>query len=254
MTLSTTLYVPRQSWLHRRDARVKLWAALAGIILCFAVPRLPFLFLLYAVTALTLRSGGIPWQRITWIVRALLPFTILILLLQPWFFATGETIFQIGPLRLTTDGVLGAMLLAMRANALALLALLPLLTTPEDKVIRGMVKLGLPYRWGLTITLALRYLPNIVALFQVVRQAQEARGFAVGAGRWWARARSFFPVLIAVIIASIRLSDHLTLSMAVRGLGTGPRSTWHDIKMRGEDWLVTGIVGAILIVIVFLNR
>jgi len=117
-----------------------------------------------------------------------------------------------------------------------------------------MVKLGVPYRWGLTITLALRYLPNIVALFQVVRQAQEARGFAVGAGRCWARARSFFPVLIAVIIASIRLSDHLTLSMAVRGLGTGPRSTWRDIQMRGEDWLVTGIVGAILIMTIILNR
>jgi energy-coupling factor transport system permease protein len=254
MTLSTTLYVPRQSWLHHLDARVKLWAALAGIVLCFAVPRLPFLILLYAVTALVLRSGGIPGQRITWIAQALLPFTILILLLQPWFFSTGQTIAHIGPLRLTTDGVLGAALLAMRANVLALLALLPLLTTPEDKVIRGMVKLGLPYRWGLTITLALRYLPNIAALFQIVRQAQEARGFAVGAGRWWARARSFFPVLIAVIIASIRLSDHLTLSMAVRGLGTGTRSTWRDIEMRGEDWLVAGIVGGILILIFVLNR
>lgn len=254
MTLSTNLYVPRQAWLHRLDARVKLWAALAGIALCFAVPRLPFLVLLYAVTALTLRSSGIPWRRIAWIAQALLPFTILILLLQPWFFVTGETIVQIGPLRLTTDGVLGAVLLAVRANTLALLALSPLLTTPEDKVIRGMVKLGLPYRWGLTITLALRYLPNIATLFQIVRQAQEARGFAVGAGRWWARARSFFPVLIAVIIASIRLSDQLTLSMAVRGLGTGPRSTWRDIRMGLYDWLTAGIIGVILIVVIVLNR
>ncbi len=251
MSLSTSLYVPRESWLHRLDPRVKLWAALAGIVLCFVVARLPFLVALYIITALALWLGAIPWRRIFWIFQALLPFTILILLLQPWFFPTGQTLLQVGPLRLTTDGLLGALTLAARANTLALLALMPLLTTPEDDVIRGMVKLGLPYRWGLTITLALHYLPNTVSLFTVVRQAQEARGFAAGTGRWWARARSFFPILIAVIIASIRLSDQLALSMAVRGLGVGPRSTWRDIRMRPLDWLaavaIMLAVGAVLV-------
>ncbi len=254
MSLSTSLYIARDSWLHRLDARVKLWAALAGIVLCFAASRLPFLVGLYLATALLLRLGGIPWRRIAWIVQALLPFTVLILLLQPWFFQTGQTLIQVGPVRVTTDGVLGALTLAVRANALALLALMPLLTTPEDQIIRGMVKLGLPYRWGLTITLALRYLPNTAALFTVVRQAQEARGFAAGTGRWWARARSFFPVLIAVIIASIRLSDQLALSMAVRGLGTGPRSTWRDIQMRPVDWLAAGIVGLAVVAVLVVLR
>jgi energy-coupling factor transport system permease protein len=254
MSLSTSLYVPRDSWLHRLDARVKLWAALAGIVLCFAVARLPFLILLYIVTALVLRLGGIPWRRIAWIAQALLPFTILIMLLQPWFFASGETLLQVGPLRLTAYGLLGALTLAARANTLALLALMPLLTTPDDRVIRGMVKLGLPYRWGLTITLALRYLPNTAALFAVVGQAQEARGFAAGTGRLWTRARSFFPVLIAVIIASIRLSDQLALSMAVRGLGTGPRSTWRDIEMHTVDWLAAGTVTALLGFVLLVTR
>jgi energy-coupling factor transport system permease protein len=254
MSLSTSLYVPRDSWLHRLDARVKLWAALAGIVLCFAVARLPFLVVLYIVTAVVLRLGGIPWWRIGWIARALLPFTILILLLQPWFFPTGETLLQVGPLRLTVDGLHGALTLAVRANVLALLALMPLLTTPEDRVIRGMVKLGLPYRWGLTVTLALRYLPNTAALFSLVGQAQEARGFAAGTGRLWARARSFFPVLIAVIIASIRLSDQLALSMAVRAFGAGPRSTWRDIEMRPLDWLAAGTVSALLGLVLVITR
>src|SRR5688572_19208234 len=147
MSLSTSLYIPRESWLHSLDPRVKLWAALAAIVLCFAVARLPFLVGLYILAVLTLRLGGIPWRRIGWIVQALLPFTILILVLQPWFFATGDTLLQIGPLRLTTHGILGALMLAARANTLALLALMPLLTTPEDDLIRGMVKLGLPYQW-----------------------------------------------------------------------------------------------------------
>lgn len=253
MSLSTSVYVPRQSWLHNFDPRVKLWAALAGIVLCFLVARLPFLIALYLLTVLALRSSGIPWSRIRSILQALLPFTLLILLLQPWFFQSGAALAQIGPLRLTTDGLLGAALLAVRANVLALLALMPLLTTPEDRLILGMVKLGLPYRIGLTITLALRYLPSTSALFNMVRQAQEARGFSAGSGRWLAKARSFFPVLIAVIITSIRLSDQLTLSMAVRGLGSGPRSTWRDIQMQTADWLavlaVAVIAGAIVAVI-----
>jgi energy-coupling factor transport system permease protein len=254
MSLSSSVYVPRQSWLHSLDPRVKLWAALTGIALCFLVARLPFLVALYGVTALVLRSGGIPWSRIRSIFQALLPFTLLILLLQPWFFVSGPTLAQIGPLKLTTDGLLGAALLAVRANALALLALMPLLTTREDRVIRGMVRLGLPYRWGLTITLALRYLPSTSALFNRVRQAQEARGFSAGSGRWLAKARSFFPVLIAVIITSIRLSDQLALSMAVRGLGSGPRSTWRDIQMQVGDWLAVVAVSVVAAAIVALTR
>ncbi len=253
MSLSTSVYVPRQSWLHNLDPRVKLWAALTGIVLCFVVARLPFLIGLYILTALALRSSGIPWGRIRAIFQALLPFTLLILLLQPWFFLSGQPLAQIGPLRLTTDGLLGAALLAVRANVLALLALMPLLTTPEDRVILGMVKLGLSYRVGLTVTLALRYLPSTSALFSMVRQAQEARGFSAGSGHWLAKARSFFPVLIAVIIASIRLSDQLTLSMAVRGLGNSPRSTWRDLRMQIADWLavaaVAFIAGAIVVII-----
>ena len=254
MSLSTSVYVPRQSWLHGLDPRVKLWAALAGIGLCFLVARLPFLIILYVVIVLALRSAGIPWARIFGISQALLPFTILILLLQPWFFTSGTTLLQIGPLKLTSDGVLGAALLAVRANVLALLALMPLLTSPEDQVIRGMVKLGLPYRWGFTITLALRYLPSTSALFNMVQQAQEARGFSAGSGRWVAKARSFFPILIAVIIASIRLSDQLTLSMAVRGLGSGPRSTWRDIQMRSADWLAVATVALASILVVVILR
>jgi energy-coupling factor transport system permease protein len=237
VSFSFDLYVPRSSPLHRADPRVKLWAALLGILACLSLENIPALLgVLGAVNALLLASG-VPWNRVRWVWARMAPITALILILQPWFAPGGAEWWALGPLRLTEGGVHSALSFAVRANALAFVAALPLLTTSQSGLVRGLVRLGMPYTWGLTVSLALRYLPTTYALFTTIRQAQEARGHTVGRGQVVARARSFVPVLVAMIIASLRLSDQLSMAMTVRGLGNGPRTALHEIHMTRADWL-----------------
>ncbi|MBN1285364.1 MAG: energy-coupling factor transporter transmembrane protein EcfT [Anaerolineae bacterium] len=236
MSTSFDLYVPRDSALHRTDPRVKLWAALLGIMLCLALQSIPALAIaLLGVNALLL-SAGVPWNRVRWVWARMTPITVLILSLQPWFAPSGGTWLALGPLALTAGGVHDAVRFAVRANALAFMASLPLLTTPQDMLVRGLVRLGMPYTWGLTVSLALRYLPTAHSLFTTIEQAQEARGHITGRGHVLARARSFVPVLVATIIASLRLSDQLSMTIAARGLARGTRTSLYDIAMTRADW------------------
>lgn len=238
MSTSFDLYVPRDSALHRTDPRVKLWAALLGIVLCLALQNIPALAAVLLGTNALLLISSVPWNRTRWIWARMLPITMLILLLQPWFAPSGEPWLALGPLALTPGGIAEAVRFALRANALAFMASMPLLTTPQDMLVRGMVRLGIPYTWGLTVSLALRYLPTAHTLFTTIRQAQEARGHSIGRGHILARVRRFVPVLVATIIASLRLSDQLSMTMAARGLGHGPRTTLYDIAMARADWLI----------------
>jgi len=252
MSFTTDLYVPRDSWLHGLDPRVKLWGALAGGMAAFLLADAVLLLLLLIGVIALLRSGGVPLAKIRWALRGLLPLTVLILLIQPWFVPEGRVLLEIGPARLTVGGLLAALVIALRANVLALLALLPLFTTRGDDLVRGLVQLGLPYGWGLTISLALRYIPTAAALYNAIRQAQEARGLDLERGGLVKRVRQFVPILTALVIASVRLSDHLAMAMAVRGLGVGPRTERRRLRLAGRDWLAAagvtaGLAGVILV-------
>lgn len=247
MSLSVDLYVHAASWLHKLDPRVKLWGTVAGSIAAFLLHSplllLGFLGLIIGV----LRGGRVPAHRVGWALRGLLPLTLLILLIQPWFVTTGQEIVALGPLRLTTDGVTIALIFAIRANVLALLALLPLFTTRHDDLVRGLVQMGLPYPWGMTITLALRYIPVAAGLYATIRHAQEARGLDLQRGGLIKRVRQFVPILTALVIASIRLSDQLAMAMTVRGLNAGPRTERRVLVMAGADWLAAGLIGLWLV-------
>jgi energy-coupling factor transport system permease protein len=112
-------------------------------------------------------------------------------------------------------------------------------------LVRAFVKLGLPYTWGLTISLTLRFLPAIQNLFHSVRDAQAARGWTAQ-GNLFKRFRDYLPILVAVLIGTLRMSDQLTLALAARGLETmRHRTTWRELHMTRPDW--TTLIGGTIV-------
>lgn len=234
------LYLAGTSWLHRLDPRTKLWLVLlagAGGLLFRHVAMLAGLLLL---AHLALLSARIPPARLRWLWARLMPLLVMILILQPLFApGPGPDLLRLGPIRLTLAGLLEGVSFALRMAALAFTATTLLLTTESTALVQGLVRLGLPYPWGLTVDLAIRYLPTTHGLFVTMREAQQARGWIVNRGNVLQRARSYVPILVATIIAALRLSDHLGLALAARGLGyPARRTTLHDIHFSKLDWLV----------------
>jgi energy-coupling factor transport system permease protein len=232
-------YVARDSWLHRLDPRAKLWAVVLAGAACFLFRNVAMLAGLLVAAHLALLSAQVPPERLRWLWARLLPLLAMILVLQPFFApGPGPDLFHVGPLRLTVAGVLDALSYALRAATLVFVAAVLLLTTDPNRLVQGLVKLGLPYPWGLTVGLAIRYLPTTYGLFVSIGEAQQARGWIVGQGGSLQRARSYVPILVATIIASLRLSDNLGMALAARGLGYPARRTvLHDLAFSTADWL-----------------
>lgn len=254
MSLALDLYVPGRSWLHRLDPRVKLWATLLGVLLALRLPH-PLLQAAFLLGLhLFLWRAGIPWERLVWLWRQLLVLLIFILLLQPFFTPSGTLLFALGPLRLTLGGLQAGLLFALRALNMAFVTGGLLFTTDQQAMIRGLVRLGVPYTWGLTISLTLRFLPALSSLFVTVREAQAARGW-VAEGNFIRRTREYLPVLVAVIIGTLRMSDQLTLALAARGLGSStPRTVWRDLRMQRSDWAALALLTAGFALLLWLLR
>jgi energy-coupling factor transport system permease protein len=238
------VYLPGESWLHRLDPRTKLWAVFVASLVGLLFQQIGVLAGLLLLTQMALLSARAPWERMRWLWARLLPLLALILVLQPLFApGPGPDLLRLGPIRLTVAGLLEGTSYALRAAALTFTAAILLLTTESSELVQGLVKLGLPYPWGLTVGLAIRYLPTTYGLFVSVREAQEARGWIVSRGNVLQRARAYVPILVATIIAALRLSDQLGLALAARGLGyPARRTTLRDIHLSRTDWLVLGLV------------
>jgi energy-coupling factor transport system permease protein len=243
MSLGYDLYLPLDSWLHRLDPRAKLWVVLLLGTVALIYKQIAVLACLLILAQLALLSARIPPSRIRWFWSRLAPLLIMILVLQPLFVpGPGPDLFSLGPVRLTVSGLLEGLSFALRAATLAFVAATLLLTTEPTNLVRGLTKLGLPYSWGLTIGLAIRYLPTTYRLYVTINEAQQARGWIVGRGNLIERARSYLPTLVATIIAALRLSDGLALALAARGLGyPAQRTVLHDIGMRRADWLAVAL-------------
>jgi energy-coupling factor transport system permease protein len=248
------LYLPRDSWLHRLDPRTKLWAVLLAALVGLLFKQIAMLAGLLVLAHLALLSARIPLDRMRWLWARLAPLLVMILILQPFFTPSpGPYLLHLGPLHVAVSGILEGLSFALRAAALAFVVAVLLLTTDPVLLVRGLVKLGLPYPWGLTVGLAIRYLPTTYGLFVTVGEAQQARGWIVGEGNLVKRARSYLPILIATIIAALRLSDNLGMALAARGLGYPARRTaLYDVQFVWADWLAvafsTILFGALMVV------
>jgi len=253
MSLVFDLYAPGRSWLHRLDPRVKLWLVVLGIGVAFLLRVWWRQALLLLGVLLLLRSASLAREKLHWLWQQMRWLVIFILVLQPIFTPGSTVLFAVGPLRLTLEGIQRALLLALRALVMAYVAGGLLFTTKQQALVRALVRLGVPYTWGLTLSLTLRFLPALGDLFSKVREAQAARGW-VAEGNFFRRAREYLPVLVAVIIGTLRMGDQLTLALAARGLGsTQQRTTWRDLEMQPVDWWVLAFSTAGVLVLLLLR-
>ncbi len=247
------LYVPGDSPLHRLDPRVKLLLLAEGLTAAF-LTRSPWAMAAGLLILLgLLRLNGIPLHLLRWLWRQMRVLLFFILLLQPFFSPAGEVWLTLGPLRWTAGGVEAALYLALRVLLMAYLVAALLFTTEQRRLVRALVRLGLPYDLGLMLSLTLRFIPAIYGLFISVREAQAARGWQPE-GNLLQRWRGYLPVLVAVVIGTLRQSDQLTMALAARGLGrTARRTVWRELRMCRSDWVAL-MAGTALFALFLLGR
>lgn len=241
------MYTASDGWLQRLDPRTKLAMVLCGALLFVVVNNVLGLALLVLIIHVLLLTSHVPGRYIWWVWRQLLRVVIIIVGLWPFFSqAPGPVLFTLGPLTVTWTSLLIGIATALRVVGMSLLFFVVLFTTRQNELVRGLVRLGLPFEWGLTLAIAMRYVPTFTHAVGQIQEAQAARGWRVDRGDVTGRLRGMIPVLVALIISVLRTSDSLGMALAARGVGSGrPRTVWKDIEFSALDWITLGLVAVI---------
>jgi len=201
----------------------------------------------------------VPGHKVKWVWRAMLPINILLPILWVIFYPDPNhltpqppnylttVLFQFWFLKVTALSVLRGVSLALRLDAIAFICFTWLFTTDQASLVRSLVKLGLPFEWGLVLAIGLRYIPTFYGLYTVVSEAQQARALDLSRGNFFTRVRSYLPILVAMLISALRTSEKLARAMESRALGLPgvKRTCQRDIRFRPADYVYTALLVAI---------
>ncbi len=255
MPVSVNLTIAGRSWCHRTDPRVKLLFVAEMLFLLILYRNVWTLAVAFGLLHLLHWSAGTPFTKLTFIWRTLLPVGLLMLILRMLFYPAGTVWFAYGPLQVTSVGLAEGMTLALRIVTMALVVFAWLYTTSQPDLIQSFVRLGMPHAGGLTLALALRYIPTVQGTYTRIAEAQQARGLDMGQSKGFQRVKLMMPIFIAMIISSLRSSNELALALESRGYGRKgrPRTVLHPLKFTATDLALTLALLAVLLLLIWLR-
>lgn len=239
-------YFPGNSLLHRLDPRFKIVLTLMYIVMLFMGDALYSLSfgVVYCVIAIMLSKLSIKlfWKSL----KPLLPILLITVILDIVFITDGDVYFQLGFFKLTEEGVLTAVKMAVRIIFLIIgSSLLTYTTSPIqltdaiERLLSPLKKLHFPvHSFAMMMTIALRFIPTLMEETDKIIAAQKARGASFDSGKFIDKAKTLVPVLIPLFVSAFRRAEELATAMECRCYrGDVGRTKMKQMKAQLRDWI-----------------
>ena len=180
--------------------------------------------------------------------RFVFGFSLFLLLIQVLSVREGGVLFSIG-VPVTDRGLLAGAEMALRFLVIVLSSLLFITVTDPDRLARAILALGIPYRYGFTFVLALRFVPFFREEYRTVREAQRVRGVDRPIRNLKSLRRSIRYTVLPVLVAGLARVDTVAVSMKGRGFDLHAKRTitrrerWHpiDLAVAGLSLLLVAV-------------
>jgi len=186
-------------------------------------------------------------------------FTFIINIL---FNQSGQELLKVWILRITDEGLTGAIHLALRLVLLVMgTSLLTLTTTPIEltdgleRVLKPLNLIRFPvHEMSMMMTIALRFIPTLAEEADRIMKAQAARGADFDTGGIMARAKGLIPLLVPLFVGSFRRADDLATAMESRCYaGKKGRTSMKVYHLALADYIVLVLMAAAITAVCLLG-
>lgn len=250
-------YYPGESLIHRLDSRVKIIATLLFIVELFIVDNFTGFFIAGGALGAVILVSRVPFS---YIVRGLKPIIMILCFTFAvnMFMIDGTVLVQLGFLKITREGLVTAVFMAVRLILLLLgSSMLTLCTRPLsltdgiERLLSPLKKVGVPaHEIAMMMTIALRFIPTLLEETDKIMKAQQARGADFESGNLMQRAKSLVPILVPLFVSAFRIAQELAMAMEARCYRGGDhRTRLHELKLKRRDYVAILLMAAFLVLI-----
>lgn len=139
--------------------------------------------------------------------------------------------------------------MSMKVLCVVPVALLFIACTDPSEFAASLASIGVSYRVGYSVSLALRYIPDVQREYHNISQAQQARGIDLsGKDKFFTRLKNSIAILLPLVLSSLNRIETVSNAMELRGFGKNKKRTWYvQRKMKKADWMTLGLAVLILL-------
>lgn len=128
------------------------------------------------------------------------------------------------------------------------LAILFLMTTHPSQFAASLNQIGIPYKFAYSVSLTLRYIPDVQEEFLIIRKAQEARGLDLSAkAGLMKRIKGNLQIVLPLIFSSLERIDTVSTAMELRRFGQDKKRTWYVQKQMTKFDYMTILLAFLLL-------
>ena len=128
------------------------------------------------------------------------------------------------------------------------------LTVHPDDLAQSLIQLHIPFDFAFALAMATRYVPTLALEAQTIMDSQKSRGLELEKGNFIERVKNFVPILVPLIVSSVRRALSIAESIESRAFGsTNKRTSYYQLKMQKKDYTTCIFAIAVSIIVIFLH-
>lgn len=260
MAAKTVLnYLPRKSIIHRLTGTTKLAFFLLFTFASMITYNTWVLLGLFAVSIVAFRLSKIKLKEVRFMMIFMLVFLMLnnlfIFLFDPnqgtSLYGTRHVLCHLfWRYDLTAEQLFYMLNISLKYFVALPVAILFISATNPSEFAASLNSIGISYKVGYSVAIALRYIPDIQRDYHSISQAQQARGVELGKNEhFFARLKNSVSILLPLILTSLNRIDTISNAMELRGFGKHSKRTWYTRRPFAKaDFLAMGL-GCVLLAV-----
>lgn len=246
-------YSDKDTWIHRLSGVTKLLFFLLWSVAGMLTYDTRVLLTMLVISLIMYKLSKTEWRQVGTVFKFILFFLCLNLLtifaISPY---QGTEIYgtrtEIVPLfwhyTLTREQLFYEFNIMLKYFTVIPVVLIFVVTTNPSEFAASLNRIGISYRAGYAVAIALRYVPDVQSDFTKIRHAQEARGIEMSTkAPLHKRLKSMAAIIFPLIFSSMDRIDVVGNAMELRGFGKNKKRTWYSGKaLTMNDYLVMAFV------------
>ena len=258
-------YINRKSPIHNLTGASKLIVLILWSLAAMTTFDTRLLVVLPIISLIFFKVSGIKYKDVSFVINFTFVFmilnNILIFLFSPEhgvsIYGTRHVLWNgIGRWVVTKEQLFYQLNVVLKYISTIPIVILFVSTTDPSEFASSLNRVGISYKIAYSVSLALRYIPDIQREYHEISVAQQARGLELNKEKEGLikRLKCASTLLFPLIVSSMERIEVIANAMELRGFGKNKKRTWYSSRpFRTGDILAIASSIAIMVLSLLLN-
>ena len=252
-------YSDIDSPIHKLTGASKLIALIIWAVASMITYDTRALLGMFVISIIVFKISKVKFKQVSFVLYFILIFLLLnniaIFIFSPYegvqIYGSRNDLFKIaGPYTVTAQQLFYQFNITLKYFSIIPMALLFMVATNPSEFAASLNKIGVSYKIAYSVSIALRYIPDVQRDYQDISFAQQARGIDMSKKeKLTKRIKNSASILMPLIFSSLDRIEAISSAMELRAFGSNKKRTWYNGRpFKLGDYITILVVSIILII------